>query len=59
MRECISQGSVEEHEGMDLLARQGQAGKEQKLLSSMTLHGLPAEGMAHIIGVSSPSQDPG
>ena len=40
VRECISQGSVEEREGMDLLARPGQAGKEQKLLSSMPYMGF-------------------
>ena len=55
--EGISQGSVE-REGMDLLARPGQAGEEQKLPSSMTLRGLPVEGVAHIKGVSSPPQDP-
>ena len=33
---------------MDVLARQGQAGKEQKLPSSMSLYRLPAEGVAQI-----------
>jgi hypothetical protein len=37
---------------MDLLPRQEQAGKEQKLSSSMNLYRLPA-GVAWIIGVSS------
>ena len=36
-------------EGMDLLARIEQAGKEQKLPSSMSLYRRPAEGMAWII----------
>ena len=38
--------------GMDVLARQGQAGKEQKF-SHVSLCRLPAGGIAHIKGVSS------
>jgi hypothetical protein len=40
-------------EGMGLLARQGQSGKEQKLPSSISLHRLLAEGVAQTKGVSS------
>ena len=39
--------------GMDFLARQEQAGKEQKLSSSKALCRLPADGVARMEGVSS------
>ena len=38
-------------EGLDLLARGEQTGKEQKLPSFMSLYRLPAEGMAQIKGM--------
>ena len=38
-------------EGMDVLARQGQAGKEPKLASSMSLCKPPAESVTQIKGV--------
>ena len=38
---------------MDLLSKRKQEGKEQKLLSSMPLRRLPAEGVAGIKSVSS------
>jgi hypothetical protein len=37
-------------EGLDLLARGEQTGKEQKLPSFMSLYRLPAEGVPHIRG---------
>lgn len=40
-------------EGTDLLARQEQAGKEQRLPSSLALHRLPAEGVAQTKAVFS------
>jgi hypothetical protein len=39
-------------ERMDFLARQEQAGKDQKVPSSMSFYRLPAEGMAQTIGGS-------
>lgn len=39
-------------EGMDLLVRQEQAGKEQTLPSSLSFCKLPAEGVAQVQGVS-------
>jgi hypothetical protein len=48
---CTSWNSEEvvsdARKGMDVLARRGQAGKEPKLPSSMSLDRLPAEGTAH------------
>lgn len=38
---------------MDVLASQGQAGKEQNLPSPMSLYRLPEEGMAQIRGLPS------
>ena len=38
------------NEGMDLLVRKEQAGKEKKLPSSMSLYRLLAEGVAQIRG---------
>jgi hypothetical protein len=40
-------------EGMDMLARRGQAGKEEKLIAFKSLYRLPAEGMVQIESVSS------
>lgn len=40
-------------EGMDVLARRGQAGKERMFPFPMSLHTLAGEGVAHIEGVSS------
>lgn len=45
-------------EGMVLLAMQEQAGKEQKLPSSMCLQRLPAEAVALIKEASSQIKDP-
>lgn len=39
-------------EVMNILARRGQAGKEQMLPSFMSLYRFPAEGMAHTKGMS-------
>lgn len=44
-------------EGLDLLARGEQTGKEQKLPSFMALDRLPAKDMAQIKGVSSHLKD--
>lgn len=41
------------NEGMNVLTMSGQAGEEQELPSSMSLHQFPAGGMAHIKGMSS------
>lgn len=41
--------------GMDVLKRQEQAGKEQKLLSSVSLYELPAEGVAQVKDVCLPT----
>ena len=41
---------------MDLLARQGQAGKEQKLPSSMSSYRIPGEGVTQTKGVFFPPQ---
>lgn len=40
-------------EGMDVLARRGQAGKERKLPFPMSLHRLAGVGVARITGMSS------
>jgi hypothetical protein len=45
--------AANENEGMDVLARQRQSGKEQMLSHSMSLYRLPAEGMTQINNVSS------
>jgi hypothetical protein len=46
-------GSQCSGEGMVVLARRGQAGREQKLPSSMSFYRLPAGGRIHIKGVFS------
>lgn len=53
-KEVVSNAS----EGIDLLQRQEQAGKEQNLPSSMSIYSLLEEGMAQIRGVSSHLKDP-
>lgn len=40
---------------MDLLAREEQVGRDQKLLSFMSLYRLPAGGMAQIKGMCQPT----
>ena len=56
---CWNHGEVgfNVSKGIDALIRQEQAGKEQKL-PSVSLYELPAEGIAHVKGVSSPFKGP-
>ena len=52
------EGGSNATEGTDVLARWGQAGKELKLPSSLSLYRLPAEGLTQTKGVSFfPPQD--